>query len=279
MSDLVKCQICQAEMKELHSHLFRKHKMTVTNYKQLYPGHPTRSKRLLEINSKNFSGLKNPGYQHGGRLSPFSDKYIYGNIAKITNTKAEASRKKNASHSTRIDYWLKKTNGDIEKAMLLLTERQTTFSLEKCIARYGEEAGLKRWHARQEKWLKNYKKQNFSQISQKLFNRIMEIYQSTQVYYATRLREDMKEYINKEYRLVLNSGKTILPDFIDLEKKKIIEFDGTYWHGQQISNPQREKKREQDILQSGYQLLRIREEDYLRNPNNVLQECLNFLTK
>ena len=36
-------------------------------------------------------------------------------------------------------------------------------------------------------------------------------------------------YGNNEYTLVLDNI-TALPDFIDIEKKKIIEFYGDYWH-------------------------------------------------
>jgi len=266
-------------MKELHSHLFRKHNMTVTNYKILYPDAPTRSERLLQINSLNFLGKKNPGYQHGGKLSPFSKKFIHGDIKEQTLLKAERSRKENGSHVTRIEYWLKKTNGDMEGAMELLSERQTTFSLKKCIEKYGEVDGLEKWNLRQQKWLKSFKKQNFSKVSQRLFNQIMEHYQSNHVYYATLNRPDMENYVNKEFCLVLISGKIILPDFIDTNKKKIIEFDGTYWHGQAKANPVREQIREEGIIASGYQLLRIREEDFAKNPSIILQECLNFLTK
>lgn len=39
-----------------------------------------------------------------------------------------------------------------EEAKYALSERQCTFSLEKCVKKYGEEEGLKRFNIRQEKW-------------------------------------------------------------------------------------------------------------------------------
>ena len=88
---------------------------------------------------------------------------------------------------TQLAYWIKKGYRE-EDALLKLKERQTTFSLEKCIEKYGEEEGLNRWKNRQEKWMKNYKKNNFSKISQELFwsiyNLINDEYKK-EIYFAT----------------------------------------------------------------------------------------------
>lgn len=57
-------------------------------------------------------------------------------------------------YDTSLEYYLKK--GYSEKdSKKLLRERQSTFSLEKCVEKYGMEDGLKRWKARQDKWLKS----------------------------------------------------------------------------------------------------------------------------
>ena len=42
-----------------------------------------------------------------------------------------------------------------EQAKNALAERQRTFTLEKCISKYGEEEGLRRFSERQQKWLKS----------------------------------------------------------------------------------------------------------------------------
>ena len=44
----------------------------------------------------------------------------------------------------KIEYYLKKGLNE-EEAKLALKERQTTFSLEKCIKKYGFEEGTKKW--------------------------------------------------------------------------------------------------------------------------------------
>jgi len=253
--------------------------MTNTQYHEQFPTSQTKSKIYLEKQSKRIQGKNNPAYGHGGKFSPFSKKFVKGNISKQTTLKAHQSRIQSNTYTTTIEYWLKKTNGNLQEAQKLLKERQTTFSLEKCIEKHGLENGTKIWSKRQQKWCNSYKKQNYSKISQKLFLEIMNHYKSTSVYFATFNKIEMKDYQNKEYRLTLLNGKTILPDFIDISTKKIIEFDGTYWHNQKQANMNREEIRDQMIILSGYQILHVREQDYKQNPQQVIQECINFLTQ
>jgi very-short-patch-repair endonuclease len=275
--DFVKCHYCEMTATDLTSHISRIHKIKASEYTKT---HPLRAQAYLKGQSERIAGSKNPAYQHNGRLSPFSDKFFKG-TTNVQATKEKAKRNKQIlkKDTTKLDYWLVKTNGNLTEATKLLSERQATFSLKKCIQKHGEDVGREIWSKRQEKWLKNYKKQNYSQVSQKLFNQIMQNYVSETVYFATWERTDMTEYMNKEYRLKLKSGKSVLPDFIDIQSKKIIEFDGTYWHRQTISNPLREKEREDMLIQNSYMVLRIPEADYKKNPQLCVQKCLNFLTQ
>lgn len=56
-------------------------------------------------------------------------------------------------NNTAIDYYLNK-GMPLNEAQRALKERQTTFSKEKLIDKYGEEVGIKKWTERQEKWQK-----------------------------------------------------------------------------------------------------------------------------
>lgn len=85
-------------------------------------------------------------------------------------------------------------------------------------------------------------------------------------------------YVNKEYTLKLKS-RSIKPDFIDVDKKMIIEFDGDYWHSSRVANPSRELERDNSILAEGFKLLRVKESDYKKNKEKVIQECIDFLTQ
>ena len=55
-------------------------------------------------------------------------------------------------NNTSIEYYLKKGYSE-EESKKLLSERQSTFSLEKCISKHGKDEGTKIFNQRQEKWL------------------------------------------------------------------------------------------------------------------------------
>jgi len=99
-------------------------------------------------------GKENPAYQHGGRLSPWSDKSEVHSEevrraakAKIIETKKDPVKR----GSNTKEYWMNKGFSG-EEAIIKVKERQSTFSLEKCILKYGEEEGTKVFQKRQDKW-------------------------------------------------------------------------------------------------------------------------------
>ena len=144
-------------MKELTSHIFRKHNIKAQEYRKLYPGSPIRCESLLQKQSERIKGDKNPGYQHDGKYSPFSMNFIHGTEnVEATKRKAKENKTKDKDN-TQIEYWLNKTNGNLEEAQKLLSQRQTTFSLKKCVEKHGKENGTQIWLSRQEKWHKNDK--------------------------------------------------------------------------------------------------------------------------
>lgn len=57
--------------------------------------------------------------------------------------------------STNLEWWIQKCNGDVEKAKKLYKERQATFTLEKCIEKYGKRKGTQIWKDRQKQWQSN----------------------------------------------------------------------------------------------------------------------------
>lgn len=66
--------------------------------------------------------------------------------SKVTDAYYKNPHKRN----TRIEYYLNK-GMTVEEAKVALSERQSTFSKDKCIEKYGED-GLKVWEERQNKW-------------------------------------------------------------------------------------------------------------------------------
>jgi hypothetical protein len=280
MNNSVTCQICKQKMKDLTSHIFYKHGIKAEKYKSMFPNMPIRCESLLKQQSERIKGNKNPAYQHGGKYSPFSLNFING-IEKVEETKRKAKENKTRDRdNTQIEYWLKKTNGNLNEAQKLLSQRQSTFSLKSCIKKYGEENGTKIWLDRQEKWHKNYKKSNFSKISQELFWNIMKQLDVCDNIYFAQLNENKQKDdsgVNHEIVMKLNQ-MVIKPDFIDTKQKKIIEFDGEYWHGEVgHGNKEREEKKDRALIQQNYQVLRIGEKEYKNNKQGTVEKCLNFL--
>lgn len=152
--DFVRCVVCGYIGADLGNHL-KTHGLNSKSYHKQYGNDlPIKCERII----RSVSGENNPGYQHGGKLSVFSDNFLYAD----ENKKQEAIKKtrqtkiENNTDSTTIGYWLERTDGNLEEAKKLLSERQSTFSLQKCIEKYGEEKGKQRWLDRQEKWIEAY---------------------------------------------------------------------------------------------------------------------------
>jgi len=206
--------------------------------------------------------------------------------AKDLVSKNQSFASKHVDYSNRllpnnINYWFNLGYSYLH-ARKKVKERQKTFSLDICIKKYGEIDGLIRFNERQIKWLKNYKKSNFSKISQDLFWEILKANPSiidNEIYFATYLNGNLDDSgKNNEFRLELTE-RVILPDFIDLTNKKIIEFDGTYYHRISPENNLRELKRDEMIIKSGYEVLHISEKDYYSNKEDIIYKCVNFLNK
>lgn len=278
----VRCEICEFYAHDLNSHIIRIHKMKIDEYKKMYNGH-IKSSGYLNIQSERMKGKNNPAYQHNGKYSPFSDKFIYAD--KIDKQelckKVSKSNRENGNNDITLAYWTKRGYTE-EQAKEKISEKQSTFSLEKCMQKYGEETGRERWLKRQEKWHKNYKKSNFSKISQELFWKISHKLNTLDGIYFAQLNDNKQKDDsgrNWEYNLKLNK-KIIKPDFFDMTTKKIIEFDGDYWHDtRQIRNTNKNREFERDklIAENGYIVLHVKECDYKDNPENVIKECMEFL--
>lgn len=63
--------------------------------------------------------------------------------------------------TNNINYWMNLGFSESD-ANLKLSERQSTFSLKKCIEKYGEETGKELWVKRQEKWKKSLSLSNYN---------------------------------------------------------------------------------------------------------------------
>ena len=130
----------------------------------------------------------------------------------------------------------------------------------------------------------NYKKVNYSKISQELFISIYETLKEIgfdeKIYFAKLDKDGNIHDTNKnyEYRLKLNKSY-ILPDFFIPMLKLIIEFDGTYYHRDNPENKKREKTRNRNIIDSGYKVIHISESDYKNNKELIILKIVNKILK
>lgn len=87
--------------------------------------------------------------------SPFSKEfYIKRGLSENDRKKFNEQVSKNRNYNTQLEYYLNKGMSK-EDAKIALSNRQATFSYEKCIKKYGETEGNKIFSQRQQKWLKS----------------------------------------------------------------------------------------------------------------------------
>lgn len=305
----LECKECGEYCKSLKMHIRTCHKnMTSDDYDKKWK--PTKwvcdttSKILSDLNNgeNNSNHKSKTSEQERKERSPFSKEFWKKKDENLNDDEAEKTVSKFAKKSicdrlttTQLEYWIEKCDGNEEEAKKLYKDRQTTFSKDISIEKYGEVEGLKIWKERQEKWvntlIKNRKlKCGYSLVSQTLFDSILENYSKDEienVFYATK---------NNELYLRYNNDKNYyMYDFCDEAKMKIIEFNGDVYHGNPAiyeandkPNPFVKSKTASEIWEAdlkklnvakseGFELLTIWEKDYRKNPIETLNTCLNFL--
>lgn len=230
---------------------------------------------------------KNAYTGHDGKLSPWSKDFIgYEHLNDEDKNKARRQKcycrdredfdEIKFVSNTTLEYYLSQGMNE-DEAKHALRKRQTTFSLEKCIEKYGEVEGIKRFKERQEKWLSNFKRYGFSIVSQNLFWKIFEETKLDCIF-ATNNNGTYDDEHNLEYKVEVETSYVKL-DFYIPSLNKWIEFDGDYWHGEKRGNQERDRYREKLIFEAipGIQLKRVKERDYRKNPEKIVNECVEWI--
>lgn len=313
--DYLVCKWCGLKVGRIYGmHITKYHEKTLEEYTTEFPGAPIYTKKDITNVTKNgglhmkeekyrtmFSemakGDKNPNHKSKTTeewrksISPYSIEFYKRKYPELNTYEHEIKLKEFLKYqddgkirTNQIQYYLNKGFSQDESEKLL-KERQTTFTLEKCITKYGKVLGPKKYLDRQERWIKNYKKSNFSKISQKLFWEIYNLLddgiKENEIYFATindGILDDSGK--NNEFRLKLEEyNSMVMPDFFIKNFNLIIEFDGIYWHFKRndIENKKRNEERNKKIIKSGYLLLNINESDYIKDPQLTVNKCLDFI--
>jgi hypothetical protein len=123
-------------------------------------GQHMKTEKYKKMFSKMFSGERNPNHVSNTTVeqrksrSPFSKDFIkYKDVENVEQVISEFAKNAVIDRLTtnQIDYWLNKGYNE-QEARELVTERQRTFTLDKCIEKHGEEEGKKRFKQRQISW-------------------------------------------------------------------------------------------------------------------------------
>jgi hypothetical protein len=208
-----------------------------------------------------------------------------------------------SKNTTNIEYYIKRGHSE-EESKKLLSKRQSTFSKDICIEKYGEVDGLQIWQERQNKWIESldnkteeekveinrkklFNNSGYSKISQKLF---WEIYE----YFKFDHGDIHFEELNSEIiRYDIDNKKHYKYDFILFSRRKCIEFNGDYWHCNPckynedymhpIMNLSAKDIWDKDVMKiewlsnRDYDVLIIWESEYKKNPQQTLEKCIKFI--
>ena len=303
--EVPECLICGYRGNNLTPHIAKAHKITTKEYKEKFNVDASKiySTKYLKVLSDNISGERNPGYKHDGKLSPFSKNFVgYKDLSEndkentISSMAKDAQKRcrENGNAPTTLEYYIKRGMNKSE-ARKALCDRQNTFTKEKCIEKYGKEEGLKVWKDRQERWQKTLNSKpieeqericrakmcngrGYSKISQEVFWQIYkEIEDDYKDIFFAEL--NMNAGIHQEYMHTCNNKKRYFFDFYIKDNNKIIEFDGSYWHGPKRGNQERDRLRNEQLIEEGFDIYHIKENDYRAEPEKIIKQCLNFLNK
>lgn len=205
--------------------------------------------------------------------------------------------------SCQLNYWIKKGYSE-DEARYLISDRQRTFTLEKCIEKYGEEEGIRVYNERQVKWSrkieKMYQNGEFSKApksphNSSLYSQIEKEFINDLIIHGIN-EEDIQTYKTHQLELLNDNfdrchNRRFMYDIT--YKNKIIEFNGDFWHMNpsiydenyfnKISKIYAKDKWEIDKIKiecarkNGYDVLIVWEHDYRKDKENTIQKCLNFL--
>lgn len=197
------------------------------------------------------------------------------------------------SYNTTKDYYTKRGYND-DEAENMLKERQTTFTLDSCILKYGEVEGKNIYEKRQSDWsekmVTKYKNGEYNKSSNRINSKPeLELFDE-----IIRLTNIEAKYGKNQYCIYDSSlGRSLAYDFY--YNDKIIEFNGDYWHCNpdiyEYNYVNKHKKKfaceiwELDEIKNkcvtdlGIEILVIWERDYKYDKNCVIQKCIEFLIK
>ncbi len=271
----IECNICGYRAKEIAAHVNNIHGVNPKDYGI------TKCKNSIN----RVKGENNPGYRHGGKLSPWSKKSKF--YSEESHNKAIERSQEGINKNSPVRKAFYKNADDFIKAQ--------TRNLDWFITKYGEEEGKNRHQAKTTKWLntlKNKSDEEKQRINRLKVGRAGAISKAEQE--IKKALNDRGIVVNTQLQLKKNDAKGWY--MYDLSVgTKIVEYNGDYWH----CNPSKydslyvnqrtmktaqqtwedDKAKNDFAIALGYEVLVIWESDYLKDKEKTIQECIKFLTQ
>lgn len=168
-NEWVECKECGLRAGDLCSHITRMHDISIVDYQKKHNGGAELVSSKVNLEKKSIaigSGADNVAYQHGGKFSPWSEKSTTHDVSRAKECHRRAIENSVAKpRSNNIEWWINKGYSE-EEATRLLSERQSTFSKESCIEKYGFIEGIAKWQERQDKWQNTLKSKSAEEIEE-----------------------------------------------------------------------------------------------------------------
>jgi len=283
IKDIPTCKICGMKSLNLTTHVNKLHNLSIPEYMKKYNLSKLDVFHQSYLDKLGLEGEKNPAFNHGGKYSPFSKNFIYYDEKKRQEVIKKANE--NRTYNTRIEYYLEEAQANYDLADWLLKQRQCTFSKEICIEKYGKEKGLKVWKDRQDGWQNTLKSKPQEEINRINRNKTTKNYHSI---YISKPEKELQKLLKCNKQIDISGYK------FDLGRgKKLIEYNGDYWHCNPKIYPSdyyhelidmtakekwsRDKKKIDYAKSKGYDVLVIWEKDYKSDPQKVIGECMEFI--
>ena len=197
-------------------------------------------------------------YKNGRTLVEYQERY---GIKDGFQKWLERNRKQKYRFSK--DFYIKKY-GEIEgnERWFEYKKNMNKTSLNAFVERYGKEIGLIKHNEHLNKLFNSGI--FYSKISQELFWLLYNKLNNSIIKFAELNGEE----------IIYANNTTILIDFKCGDK--IIEFDGDYWHNKP-KQIEKDKLRDDFLINKGYKILRIKESEYLLNKELTVIKCIKFL--
>lgn len=316
-NELPECKICNFKGKQLYKHVSTIHNISVDNYKKQYEGN-LETPEYLKYLSETRLGENNPMWGCGqSENSPFSpefyikkgyDKKSSKKLAKdlCIKVKDEMPPEK---WSVKIEYYKKKYNiGDID-AQNMLTNRQTTNSVEN-IAKRLNISTIDAQKIRDditEKWLKTINSKSIEELAEMNRKKIPNSISKSSIKFFDWLIKDIGidkndvHYNKDEFWLSYenNNGNKAFYFYDFKFKNKIIEYNGSVYHADPRKYKPSDKPlfflkgnckyytakdiwaydalKTQHAISEGYEVLTIWDTDARKNKYEVFNKCKEFL--